>query len=608
MKRIVNLILTLLVCGTASAQTITAGYVSEDDRLNSIAYSGYTSVCSLMDGDIAQKYAGNQVVGLRIALGSTAVTGVRAYLSTDPSDATCDLASVALTQVKSGWNQVMFTTPYTLTGKEEELYVGYDLTCSFTDERPVLLGTSTHTYGFLVYDNGDYGWGWYDASETGDLAVQLIIAGDHLPDYDIAITELTTDARYYAKSDQMLHLWATLENNGTKAIPGVTLSLYFDGDPSKGGDLVIGEEVSGTMTLPYDLDIAGFNFTPGKHTLTLKVKELADGAQVSAGTAGDDIMSTTLYIYEQSYEREYSLLEVFTSADDDFYGSRFVEPLEEYLSQASNVVPVMIHGSYGEGISDPLAVSNAARLATAAGLQAAPSFALNRCVTPGSTSYLFPYYGPLQAAEFDAMVTYFHSSTPALATVALDCSYNAQTRLLTVNVEGARNEDFKNIFGNGALTIYLTEDKVNGHNHVLRAVMTAALGNEITWNENNGQGFTLTRRYTLEREWVPANVSVVAFISMPTADSTPRDEMEVTNATVFPLASIESVGVQDITRPTSDAASYDLTGRRIDNSPLGPKGRFLKRSSVTLRDAERTVQELKRGIYIIGGRKVVINN
>ena len=96
--------------------------------MKSIPYDGYTSVCSLVDSDITKKFAGNQVVGLRIAFGSTAVSNVRAYLSPDPSTDGSDVASVSVSQItEEGWNDVMFDTPYTLNGTEEELYVGYDL-------------------------------------------------------------------------------------------------------------------------------------------------------------------------------------------------------------------------------------------------------------------------------------------------------------------------------------------------------------------------------------------------------------------------------------------------------------------------------------------------
>ena len=580
MKHIFLSLAALLLCANTFGQTVKVGYVGDDDALKSIPYDSYTSVCSLIDGDIAKKYAGNQVVGLRIAFGSTVISNIHAYLSPDPSVSGGDAASTSIAQIaEEGWNNLMFDIPYTLKGTEEELYVGYDLSSS-TDARPVLVGTSVHTYGLLVKESDGR---WYDYSETGDLAVQLLISGDKLPDYDVAITDLYTDSRYYAVDAQKMYFGATLENIGTKAIPGLTLSLMFDGDPQLGGDLQITDELTGTSQLSYELPLSSFGLTPGVHTLTLSVKELADGLTPSAGTTADDSRTYSLYIYREALPRQYSVLEVFASADKDYYQSRFVEPVEEFLSQDDSVLPVFIHGSFGEGITDPLALTNATKLATAAGLKTAPSFGINRCVQPGMKSYLYSYSGQPVAADFAQLNAYLNYITPAFATVTIDGTYNASNRLLTLNVEGTRVADFQTFFGNGALTIYLTEDNVDGQNHVLRKIMTAPLGNAISWNGSDGLSFQLTRRLTLDREWIPENMHAIAFIHKVTTETTERDEMEITNATVFHLNGKQD-GIErneELRVKNEESPIFNLAGQMVNG-------------------------KLTRGIYIHNGQKIAI--
>jgi len=586
MKQVFLSLTALLLCANAFGQTIKVGYVADDASLKSIPYDGYTSICSLIDSDIAKKYAGNQVVGLRIAFGSTAAYDVRAYLSPDPSISGGDAASASLAQItEEGWNNIMFDAPYTLKGTEEELYVGYDLKCSSTEARPVLVGTTVHNYGLLVLEKDGR---WYDYSETGDLAVQLLISGDKLPDYDIAITDIYTDSRYYAVDAEKMYFGATLENKGTKAISGVTLSLMFDNNPQLGGDLQVTEELTGSSQLSYELPLSSFNLAPGTHTLTLSVKELAEGQSVSPGTTGDDSRTYTLYIYSEAMTRQYSVLEVFASADKDYYQSRFVEPVEEFLSQNETVLPVFIHGSFGEGILDPLALSNTTKLATAAGLKSAPSFGINRCVQPGLESYLFGYTGQPVAADFAQLNAYLNYITPAFATVTLDGTYDTSSRLLTLNVQGTRGEDFQRFFGNGALTIYLTEDNVNGQNHVLRKIMTAPLGNAITWNGNDGLSFQLTRRLTLDKEWVPDNMHAIAFIHKVTTEDGKRDEMEITNATVYHLnGKVDAISSPHLTSPEEEEHVYNLQGQQIVNC---------KSSNC----------KLPKGIYIRNGHKIAI--
>ena len=130
MKTFLFCLLTLCPTLFVSAQgTLYVGNVNEDDHLSSIQYTGYAGVCSAVSSKIIQKYAGSEVVGLRIALGRDAVTSVRAFLSADPNPSTPqnDLAAAEPLQVVAGWNEIAFPQPYTLQGKEEELYVGYYL-------------------------------------------------------------------------------------------------------------------------------------------------------------------------------------------------------------------------------------------------------------------------------------------------------------------------------------------------------------------------------------------------------------------------------------------------------------------------------------------------
>ena len=585
MKRVLLPLIALLLCGNAISQSIKVGYVGDEASLRSIPYDGYTSVCSLIDSDIAQKYAGNQVVGLRIAFGSTAAYDVRAYLSPDPSVAGGDAASANVAQItEEGWNNIMFDAPYTLKGTEEELYVGYDLKCSSTEARPVLVGTTVHNYGLLVLEKDGR---WYDYSETGDLAVQLLISGDKLPDYDIAITDLYTDSRYYAADAEKMYFGATLENIGTKAIPGLTLSLMFDDNPQLGGELQVTEELSGANSLGYELPLSEFNLAPGIHTMTLSVKELANGLTPSPGTTADDSRTYTLYIYNETMPRQYSVLEVFASADKEYYQSRFVEPVEEFLNQDETVLPVFIHGSFGEGITDPLALSNVAKLATAAGLQSVPSFGINRCVQPGLKSYLYNYTGQPVAADFAQLNAYLNYITPAFATITLNGTYDKASRLLTLDVQGTRGEDFQRFFGNGAFTIFLTEDNVNGQNHVLRKIMTAPLGNAITWNGNDGLSFQTTRRLTLDKEWVPDNMHAIAFIHKATTETTARDEMEITNATVFHLNGKQDAIDSPLQTSPEEKLVYNLQGQQIANCKLSNS-------------------KLPKGIYVRNGHKIAI--
>ena len=580
MKTFLFCLLTLCPTLFVSAQgTLYVGNVNEDDHLSSIQYTGYAGVCSAVSSKIIQKYAGSEVIGLRFALGNDAVTNVRAFLSADPTPSTPqnDLAAAEPQQVVAGWNEVTFPQPYTLQGTEEELYVGYYLSCASTEERPVLVGDNTSNYGLLVYEKGEYGTGWYDYSATGDLAIQLVLRGGNLSDYDVALKGLSTNARYYAATEEKMHMAVNLVNTGTKPLPGLTLNLTFDDQTDVGGDIQVDEEITGSMQLPLELPLNTFGLTAGRHTLTVRIKEAKGGVTLS--TTGDEerAATCTFYIYQEAVNRTNSLLEVYTS-NEERYNATFMAPLEEFLTTHPTVVPVYIYD-----LDQDEAPAYAQELATAAGVRTLPSFGFNRTATPGNEEFLYDYSFQPTAEDFAELLDYLNEVTPAFATISLEGKYDTNSRLLTLTAKGTRNADFRNIFNYGALTIYLTENDVNGRNHVLRKIVTSNLGNVISWNENGGLGFSRDYRLTADASWDINKMQAVAFISKMTSAASRHDNMDVTNTTVLPLSTLLPNAVHDLTSQDSAQATttYDLAGRRMATAS-------------------------KPGIYVRGGKKVVV--
>lgn len=155
------------------------GKVNDNSTLVSIPYDGYKGVCTSVTSTHIRKYAGREVIGLRVAFGTYDIEDLHLFLSSDPdpSKPANDLASAEPTEVTDGWSDILFDTSYTLTGTETELYAGYFFSCTSTELRPVILGSNTSKYGLLVWTTGQYGAGWYDYSDSGNLAVQLILRG-----------------------------------------------------------------------------------------------------------------------------------------------------------------------------------------------------------------------------------------------------------------------------------------------------------------------------------------------------------------------------------------------------------------------------------------------
>lgn len=600
MKHIITLLLMCCTWATVSAQTLHVGNVSDADDLQSINYDTYRGACAAISAANIRKYAGNDIIGVRFAVGSTAITNVRVFLSDDPmpDKPQNDIASATPTSIEEGWNEVTFATPYTIKGTETELYIGYFFDCSSTDERPILLGKSKHTYGFLLYDyTDDYGWGWYDYSQShGNLAVQAVIKGDFLPEFDVALTNLFTVGRY-AKSDGQLRFSLDIKNNSTQPVPALKLSVYFDGNTELGGEFQLGE-IAASNNLIENISLEGYGLKAGRHTLTFSVKEIP-GATLTPGTTDDDVVTTSFLVYENEVERQCSLLEVYVNENVNTVPAQ-TQAIEEMLQAKPNVVPVFLHGDY-DGISgeDALAVMTAESYATTFKMRTVPSFVANRVWMTGFDALLTPEAAYTRSAEFlSEMVDFSDELVPAMATLNIDASYDEPSRRVTLTVSGTCVADYPTVFANGCLSVYLTEDSIIGrqqdeeeehtdyvHNHVLRKVVSGITGDAIPWQSN---AFTKEYTFTLDADWDINNMHAIAFIGRKFGRTTDLHEVDVTNAETFSLRTLSPTAISDLEdnengkAKSSENAWYDLSGRRICASSA-----------------------LHKGLYIINGKKVI---
>lgn len=194
-------------------------------------------------------------------------------------------------------------------------------------------------------------------------------------------------------------------------------------------------------------------------------------------------------------------MEVFASTDS-YYDSRFTAPLEEFLADRDDVIPVFIYGSFSGDDITTLSAQGTDDLAATAGVASAPSFGFNRTAAPQADYFLYEHTNDPRPEDFAELLDYLNASTPAFADISIDAQYVPETRLLKLNVKGERSADFRTFFSYGALTVYLTEDGVEGHNHVLRKIVTPTFGSMITnWNAQGS--FSKDFRIVLDEAWEP---------------------------------------------------------------------------------------------------------
>ena len=227
----------------------------------------------------------------------------------------------------------------------------------------------------------------------------------------------------------------------------------------------------------------------------------------------------------------------------------------------------------------------------------APAFMTDRTHWDNLTDY---YYYPnpmsmsfsskaLKAAYAEAV------AVPALAEISITPAYDADTRLLSLDVEAealVATEGYEH----PTLNVFLTESEVFSktqensfgsyyHKHMARQCLTT------TWGEGFEAGGTISRHYEvpIPDDWNAENMSVVAFVANYNPSS--NADCRVMNTEEVKLTDTEGI-VDGVTLPTaqgSPSAIFNLQGQRVcpEHQPKGAIG-----------TAGRSLQP---GIYITNG-------
>lgn len=149
-----------------------------------LAYSlalggGSTRVCAQLSVDILKKYVGCKITGVRIGLAKIAsFSSVEGWISEGLNvTPTVNLAVGQVFTFDEGWNNIIFSKPYTITGNEQDFYMGATLTM-LNNQGSICTTDVSSVNGFFYEYNGI----WYDGTYSyGTLAIMVVLEGN-LPD------------------------------------------------------------------------------------------------------------------------------------------------------------------------------------------------------------------------------------------------------------------------------------------------------------------------------------------------------------------------------------------------------------------------------------------
>lgn len=302
-KAIVSVAALLLLAGNTNATTI--GYakdavVRNNFRLGSTTKQGQAIKLAK---EKLQRLKGKKISSVQLAVGSTWTTGktVHAFISTSLEGTPIAESDVMLNRAfsKENWN---LSQPYTITGEEEALYIGY--TAEIPTSYSMLLtdGTFDIKGCNFAYKDGQ----WIDTYGLNRGNAYININVDDAPDYTDVIMGTSSFSGYY-KATEDYDFSARFLNAGTATINSFDAVVSIDGTSTT-------QHVDGANITPrtnYSFKLSNINSQEqGARQVKVEITNI-NGNKDAEADPTDNKTEGEIYFYPANMERSV-LVEGFT--------------------------------------------------------------------------------------------------------------------------------------------------------------------------------------------------------------------------------------------------------------------------------------------------------
>lgn len=541
--------------------------------------AGTYTIGARLSSDMLAGYVGCKVVGIRFAV-SQSIGNTTGYLFKADGGNVESVASKNLRTTAEGWNEIRFST-----AQQHEITRGEDLIYCFDYTESAAMAaagtgavcaygtTVTSQFAAICYTGTQF----QSLTGIGNLCIQLIVDLTSLPSKHLSATMLLADNKY-RQAGQSVDAFLQYANTGKEAVGSCRWGYQIDEGEVSYVDvnkkLTAGSSASleQLINLPADL-------TVGHHALKFFTDQI-DGT----APARPDTIVDRFIIYQDSLPRQEVYVEQYTSADSYYVPS--IDSQIDALDGKNGICLVNVHQS-----GTDLAVNSASYLENLY-VYTWPCFTVNRFYFFGESHIAFDandyiFILPTLIGQAVEVIASEGKEIPAFASIALSPTYDETTRQLSLNVSGNVSEDAESIFGNLALTVLLAEDGVKSpqltvntatgatsvnknyvHNAVLRAYVSEPLGDRLDVTAGAYQANYTT---TLDSQWKPENVKVVAFITKA-ADAVSDDnvtDMDITNTASVRLSTILNGISQTTCDANTDKPMYNIAGQQVTNAYRG---------------------------------------
>lgn len=568
------------------------GYCPDDitSSVYPVGVSGqqaYVSAAVKFPSTMLQSMKGNKITKIRIGIGE-GMQNVYAWVRVGSLTAKPVTMQKVETPVE-GWNEVTLATAYDIDGGD--IYVGYSGRQPYNKLCVWLDGDENANATFI---NDGSSWDDYYGQGWGSLLIQATVSGDNFAHSDLAVEGLSLDSTYY-KSGSKATVSFSIVNQGETDFTNCKYTYKIDNGTAVHGEVTDGIASSAKVKISKQLDLSGLD--EGAH----KVCVALEWDSASATESGDDVsendsLAKDMLVYVNEYKKNV-LLEQYTTIQC-VNCPKGDATLNAAVKERDNVAWVAHHVGY---YTDELTIDESSSYMTF-GVNAAPMATIDRAFVQVEQNQTKPAFSigydnaQTGAQLVNAIIDYLCSS-PAFVQVTPTCSYDKDTRELTISVAGECNGIYQNIIPKTCLTVFVTENNVTAkqvqtgtvdgytHNHVIRCVATDTFGDEVEWDGNT---FKADKTVTLDGAWKPEDIRAVAFVSKPYSSN------NVNNAQVLNVGVATIPGLSGIATVDGDEDSV-----YIDNGRLAVAGHYDSVEVFSANGAQANPAKLGHGMYIV---------
>lgn len=175
--------------------------------------------------DMLAQYAGMKLTAINAGMPETPNLPGELTAWVRGSKDGANIASGTASTVASGWNEIALASSYTITGKEDELWIGFEFVQTKKLSVISLAGT-TDSNGCWVGKNGKFSD--YSDKQYGSLSVEGVVESGSIVAHDIAITSAHVQ-KSLIHLDKPAAIDVTIANNASDEAANPVIVCYMAG-------------------------------------------------------------------------------------------------------------------------------------------------------------------------------------------------------------------------------------------------------------------------------------------------------------------------------------------------------------------------------------------